>query len=299
MPDVEEQTLRALARRTENDELARQADWPARVQLRAPEREKTFAALPYAFAGAFRPIDAEALRALALVCKLLRGAESLVDAPPAASERLADPTLRVFAAQNEALTALARLGPAPAVWTAVHTAQTRLAHALCAEEAYRSGRRPLMELSDDEASGYAAARGGAIRVALAGVAAFAGEAPPAGLATSVERYCEARQVASDLAGWRADLDAGRPTMVLARLARAAPDAFRAAPSARPQALARALFAGGVAADVAGLVAARADEALAEAAAFPRARPWAGIVELVARPARALFAELAETVAVTG
>lgn len=295
MRDAEQQRLHALARRTENDELRLQAQWPARVQLRAPEVEKTYAGLPYAFADAYAPVADDALRALSLACKLLRGAESLLVAPPAPSARLASPALRAVAAQTEALAALAACtGGNELVWTAVRDAQTRLAHALSAEELYRTRRRALSDLDDAEAREYAASRGVAIRVALAGVAALAGErGPHLALWVSVERYCEARQLASDLLGWRSDLAAARPSIVLARLAREVPDAFRAAESGDAHALSRALFAGGVARDVVAIVATTCEQALRAAADVRGAGRWAAVVDVLAARARVLASEFAQ------
>jgi hypothetical protein len=281
---------RTTVRRTENDELRLQAAWPARVQLRAREPDKMYSALPHLFAGAFSPLAGEVLQRFALACKLLHGTELLHAAEPAA-ERFAPIALRAAAAQLEANAILADLfGGERRVWDALLGAQRRLAYALVEEDAYRSGRRDISELTDADALELARADEGSLRVAIAGLGALArNDAPCGALLRSVDRYAEARRLAGDLRGWKADLAARRPTLVLARLARAGGGDARV--------LAERLYARGIARDVLALAELACGEALHALAGVDGIPVWRGAVQLLARRLAAYRETLASAMTV--
>ncbi len=255
---------RAAVRRTENLELALQRSWPARAQVRAREPDKRYAALPHLVAGAFAPVGARELERLALACKLLHDAALLRAA--GATEELA--AVRASAAQLEACTVLAELfGGAAPLWDALRALERAHAHALAEEEAYRSGRRALAELTGPEALALARAPELAQRIAIVGVGLLArDDRPVEALLRSADRCDEARHLASGLRTWKADLAARRPTYVVARLSSAGGGDDRA--------FAARLYAGGVAAETLALAedaCAEALRALGECAGIPASR----------------------------
>jgi hypothetical protein len=210
-------------RRVENDELRAQARWPARVQLRVVEPDKTYAVMPYAFDTSGQAAEDARVRRLALACRLLWSAESLLVEGGSVAQRVA-------AAQLEAHAILAAVfGGDALVWETLVSGESRLSYALVESEAYHSGHRSLDELTAEEAASLARARGVAWRVAAAGMVRL-------GLCTvaldrllaSVDRYCEARQTVSDLRSWRADLAQRRPTTTVARLLSVAPSVLSGA-----------------------------------------------------------------------
>jgi hypothetical protein len=242
---------RAAVRRTENLEQALQRDWPARAQVRAREPDKRYAALPQLVAGAFAPAGARELERLALACKLLHDAALLRTA--GATEELA--AVRASAAQLEACTVLAELfGGAAPLWDALRALERAHAHALVEEEAYRSGRRALAELTGPEALALARAPELAQRIAIVGVGLLArDDRPVEALLRCADRCDEARHLVSGLRTWKADLAARRPTYVVARLSSAGGGGDDRAFAAR-------LYAGGIAAETVAL----AEDACAEA-----------------------------------
>ncbi len=281
MPDPAELSLLRLARRTENDQLLLQAGWPARVRLAAPQNDKDPSMLPYLFAPAFTPLDDAVLRRFAVACRLMAG-----------KTRLRGDALRAQAVQLELHAILAGLFPARTeIWDVLRAIESRYAWGLGEDEVFRSGRRAVAELTDEDARELARANVPALRLAVAGLALLApDEAPLHGLSEAVDAYAGALALLDALRSWKNDAAAGRATFVTARLARELPG------ETDPARLGAMLYARGIASEV-------FDDALAscerayEALAFLRAPiPWARAPLRLADQARERRAALAAALA---
>jgi hypothetical protein len=288
MHDLTSARARKTVRRTENDELLLQAAWPARVQLRAREPEKMYSALPHLFAGAYPPLADETLQRFALACKLLHGTELL----RTAELGVECAALRVAAAQLEANAILADLFAGERrVWDALREAERRLAYALVEEDAYRSGRRDVSALTDAEVLERARAGESSLRVAIVGLGVLAHDDSPCdALLRSVDRYGEARRLVDGVRSWKSDLAAHRPTLVLARLARAG--------GGDVHLLAGRLYGGGIARDVLALAERACGAARHALAGIDGVPVWRSAVELLARRIAAYRETLASATRVT-
>ncbi|HTD33217.1 MAG TPA: hypothetical protein VK665_06135, partial [Candidatus Elarobacter sp.] len=184
--------------------------------------------------------------------------------------------LRASAAQLEACAILAELtGGERRVWDALRELERAHAHALTEEDAYRSGRRGAGELEDGEALALARASEPSARVAVVVLGALAhDERPVEPLLRSLDRYDEARRLAGALRTWKDDLAARRPTLVLARLARAG--------GGDPRALAARLYAGGIALDVLALAERACGDAQRALGAVAGVELWTSTVRQLAQ-----------------
>ena len=204
------------------DEL--QTPWPKPILLSA-SAVSIYDCFPYLFEEAFPLIDDDDLDTFAVAARLYASSIFLHDNvfdPGAIREAHSDLApvngMRIMAMQWESYRLLHGLfPPGCAFWDHFHCYVRQFTGACLEEQRFAAGR-PWSELSEDLALEIARGKNGIARTTIAGLAKMQGStAALAPLTEAIDCYNEARQLWDDLTDWKEDLDAGVPSLLLARI----------------------------------------------------------------------------------
>ena len=204
------------------DEL--QTPWPKPILLSA-SAVSIYDCFPYLFEEAFPLIDDDDLDTFAVAARLYASSIFLHDNvfdPGTIREAHSDLApvngMRIMAMQWESYRLLHGLfPPGCAFWDHFHCYVRQFTGACLEEQRFAAGR-PWSELSEDLALEIARGKNGIARTTIAGLAKMQGStAALAPLTEAIDCYNEARQLWDDLTDWKEDLDAGVPSLLLARI----------------------------------------------------------------------------------
>lgn len=248
---------------------AARARWPAPVTLLADnEKGSLYEEYPALFAAAFPEVSRRDLGTLGEAARLyafaLFAIDLALDTDDSDPDRVAP--LEILALLHEAYQILGGLYPAGSpFWRDLDSCLHRFCAAMGEEQLFRRGKRDLAELSAAEAVTLARGKCAIAEVTAHSLGRLAGrDEACAQVAESIAGYNVACQLLDDLQDWRADAQAGRPSLALAEALRAA--AIRGCELTDDEdaldAVGRALYFGGAAE----LVICQAREAAAQAMA---------------------------------
>lgn len=201
-----------------------QRRWPAKIVMGAGT-VSIYDCFPYLFMEAFPSLNEVKLGRFAVAARLFASSIFLHDKLfDEGTDRVltADVApinaLRILAMQWEAYHQLHELFPAQsAFWEDFRRYLSDFAQASVEEQRFIRGGRAWGELSEGLALDIVRGKNGVARATIAGLAEMGGNrAPLQPLVEAIDGYNLARQMFDDLTDWEEDLEAGMPSLLLAR-----------------------------------------------------------------------------------
>lgn len=199
--------------------------WPQQIILSA-SAVSVYDCFPYLFTEAFPSICESDLDRFALAARLYASSIFLHDklfdegAERTSNAHLAPVNaLRILAMQWEAYRQLHELFPPHAAfWQDFRYYLGHFTRACVEEQKFIAGGRAWRELSEELALDIARGKNGIARTTIAGLAEMdASRCALKPLAQAIDHYNSARQMLDDLCDWKDDLEAGVPSLLLARV----------------------------------------------------------------------------------
>ena len=246
-------TLHRRAERVAATLAELQESWPGPIILSA-NSVSVYDCFPYLFEEAFPTVPEEQLDRFAVAARLYASSiflhDKLFDDDTAAAStaHLAPVNaLRILAMQYEAYRQLHELFPsASRFWQEFRRYLNHFARAGVQEQTFIAGGRAWRELSEGMALDMAKGKNGVARATIAGLAALQGEwTALEPLTGALDGYSAARQLYDDLSDWKDDLDAGIPSLLLARILPQRPSGLNEGElAALEQVVGREIFYGG-------------------------------------------------------
>ena len=279
-----------------------QAPWPKPILLSA-SAVSIYDCFPYLFEEAFPSVDDDELDAFAVAARLYASSIFLHDKvfdPGAIREAHSDLApvngMRIMAMQWESYRLLHGLFPPDsAFWEHFHS-DIRQFTAACLEEQRFAAGRPWSELSEELALEIARGKNGIARTTIAGLAKMQRSSTAlVPLTEAIDCYNEARQLWDDLTDWKEDLDAGVPSLLLARILGKRPEGLHEQDMAILKAeIGREIYYGGHAAFVLHLALGSLERADALLSPWPKLA-WRKIHEDLRRECRLLLSDIEQIV----
>ena len=223
-------SVRGKAQRIGEAIAEMQRSWPDRIVLGA-STVSIFDYFPYLFVEAFPTIREADLDRFAVAARLYASSIFLHDKLfDQGAERTAYASmapvnaLRIQAMQWEAYRLLHELFPSGSVfWEDFRRDLGQFSEASIEEQKFVAGGRAWGELSETLALEIAKGKNGIARTTIAGLAELeASRDAFQPLVEAIDGYNVARQMLDDLCDWKEDLEAGNPTLLLARVLRERP-----------------------------------------------------------------------------
>ncbi|MBN1311522.1 MAG: class 1 isoprenoid biosynthesis enzyme [Anaerolineae bacterium] len=197
-----------------------QVDWPGSLTVNRRDRATIHEGYPYLFLDAFPSLTPSDVQPLALSGWLLAGSVVVYDdVLDRYSSHILTNALRAQAAQFEAYQILHQIFPPDAAfWRRFRSYMRAYASACTQEYAFTSGARPWHKYTEPLAFEIAIGKTGIAKAAIAGLAELAqDDTLLTSLSEAVEHYYIACQMWDDLCDWKEDLQAGIPSLLLARM----------------------------------------------------------------------------------
>jgi squalene-hopene/tetraprenyl-beta-curcumene cyclase len=219
------QVLVKRARRISEEIEIIQRRWPSQIVIGAGA-VSIYDCFPYFFMEAFPSLNEEKLGRFAVAARLYANSIFLHDKlfdQGADQSSTADVApinaLRILAMQWEAYRQLYELFPAQsAFWEDFRTYLSHFARANVQEQRFIRGGQAWGELSEEVALDIVRGKNGVARATIAGLAEMdRNRAPLQPLVEAIDGYNLARQMLDDLIDWEEDLEAGMPSLLLARV----------------------------------------------------------------------------------